>query len=149
MIDRYGEDELHEHFADTRDTLCYATNENQDATKALLAGGGDLALIVGGYNSSNTSHLVELAEAVMPTYFICGAEEIESATVIHHFDLHTHARRRTTGWLPARRPLDLVLTAGASCPDALLDEVIRRVLTFFPEARRVEEALAPFEAVAA
>ncbi|QXD16751.1 4-hydroxy-3-methylbut-2-enyl diphosphate reductase [Rhodocaloribacter litoris] len=145
MIDRYGEADLHEHFADTRDTLCYATNENQDATKALLADGGDLALIVGGYNSSNTSHLVELAAATMPAYFISGAGEIEGPNVIHHFDLHTHARRTTTGWLPARRPLDLVLTAGASCPDALLDEVLHRVLDFFPGARTVEEALAPFE----
>ncbi len=148
MHDRYGPDALDHHFADTSDTLCYATSENQDATRALIADGGDVALIVGGYNSSNTSHLVELAEARMPTYFIQGAEDLESRTRIRHFDLETRTRRTTGDWLPERRPLDLVLTAGASCPDALLDEVIRTLTDWFPGCRTVEEALAPFEAVA-
>ena len=76
MIDRYGEADVQEHFADTADTLCYATNENQNATIALIEDGADLALVVGGYNSSNTSHLVELCEARMPTYFIRDAGEI-------------------------------------------------------------------------
>ncbi|WP_457653279.1 4-hydroxy-3-methylbut-2-enyl diphosphate reductase [Rhodocaloribacter sp.] len=149
MIDRFGADRLAEHFADTSDTLCYATNENQDATKALIADGADLALIVGGYNSSNTSHLVELAEAAMPTYFIADAGEIEGADVIRHFDLHAKQRTTTEGWLPAKRPVTVALTAGASCPDALLDAVIRRILDVFPGHRPVDEALAPFETAAA
>ena len=82
MVDRYGEQRIDEHFADTKDTLCYATKENQDATLALIEDRGDLALVVGGYNSSNTSHLVELCEAKMPTYFIRDAER-DRITSIH------------------------------------------------------------------
>ncbi len=70
MVQKHGEADLKAHFADTRDTLCYATNDNQDATNELLKAEADLALVVGGYNSSNTSHLVELLEHTFPTYYI-------------------------------------------------------------------------------
>jgi 4-hydroxy-3-methylbut-2-enyl diphosphate reductase len=151
MVARFGEAAVTEHFADTSDTLCYATKENQDAAKALIASGADLALVVGGYNSSNTSHLVELCEAAMPTYFVSGAGRLTSPREIHHFDWHAKTERVTADWLPTDlgRPVELLLTAGASCPDALLDAVVRRVLAWFPDARPVEEALAPFEAAPA
>ena len=146
MLKKYGADALPHHFADTSDTLCYATNENQTATQALIESGGDVALVVGGYNSSNTSHLVEMCEAVMPTYFISSAEEILSPHLIRHFSWHAKAVHETEDWLPEKRPLDVVLTAGASCPDALLEEVLLKVRSYFPEARPVEQALAPFQA---
>lgn len=150
VVDRYGEADAAEHFADTSDTLCYATKENQDATNALIEDGADLALVVGGFNSSNTSHLVELCEEHMPTFFVSDADALER-DVIRHFDLHDRAVRETAGWFPwdAGRPVDIVLTAGASCPDALLDGVVRRVLGWFDGPRPVEEALAPFAADAA
>ena len=146
MIDRYGEEVVEDHFADTTDTLCYATKENQDATLALIQDGADLALVVGGYNSSNTSHLVELCEREMPTYFIADAGEILAADEIRHFMWQSKQVVTTKDWLPvgAGRPVDVLLTAGASCPDALLDEVIHRVLSFFPDARSVEEAMDQF-----
>ncbi|MDX1531154.1 MAG: 4-hydroxy-3-methylbut-2-enyl diphosphate reductase, partial [Rhodothermales bacterium] len=129
MVDRYGPAEIKAHFADTSDTLCYATKENQDATYALIESGADLALVVGGYNSSNTSHLVELCGEHMPTYFVSGAENLER-DAIRHFDLHDREEREAAGWFPwalaAERPVDVILTAGASCPDALLDAVVRR-----------------------
>ena len=147
VIDRYGDDDVPAHFADTSDTLCYATKENQDATYTLIESGADLALVVGGYNSSNTSHLVELCAEHMPTYFVSSADDIARDT-IRHFDLHAHAVRETEGWFPwdtaAERPVDIVLTAGASCPDALLDGVVGRVLDWFETTRPVEAALAPF-----
>ncbi|MEL7169288.1 MAG: 4-hydroxy-3-methylbut-2-enyl diphosphate reductase, partial [Bacteroidota bacterium] len=151
MVERYGADAIDDHFADTSDTLCYATKENQDATKALIADGADLALIVGGYNSSNTSHLAELAEEAMPTYFVSGPEELESPDEIRHFHYRTKTHHVTRDWLPLDfgRPFDILLTAGASCPDALLDGVIRKVVGWFEAARSVEDALAPFEAEAA
>ena len=62
MIEKHGEENYKDYFADTRDTLCYATNENQKATYGLLEVDADIAIVVGGYNSSNTSHLVELCE---------------------------------------------------------------------------------------
>ena len=147
MIDRYGEAAIDDHFADTSDTLCYATNENQSATLALIADGGDLAIVVGGYNSSNTSHLVELCEERMPTYFLSDETEILSHDQIRHFDLHTRALRISEDWLPEARgrSLDILLTAGASCPDALLDRVIQRVVGWFPGARPVDEVLKAFE----
>ena len=148
MIDRYGLDAVGEHFADTRDTLCYATHENQEATRALIDDGADLALVVGGYNSSNTSHLVELCEERMPTYFIKDAGEIRSPSRIRHFDYPNQRLLETDDWFPTTRPADILLTAGASCPDALLDEVIRLILGWFPDARPVGEVLAPFEVAA-
>jgi 4-hydroxy-3-methylbut-2-en-1-yl diphosphate reductase len=145
MLERYGESAIAEHFVDTRDTLCYATNENQTATLALIDSGADLAIVVGGYNSSNTSHLVELCERRMPTYFIRDASEIESIEAINHFDLHRHERIRTQAWLPSpaslNRPLEIALTSGASCPDALVDEVIQKIVAGAPGARSIEEAL--------
>jgi 4-hydroxy-3-methylbut-2-enyl diphosphate reductase len=146
MVDRYGAESLEAHFADTTDTLCYATKENQDATLALIEDGADLALVVGGYNSSNTSHLVELCERAMPTYFIADAGEIIGPDEIRHFEWQIKEVRTTRGWLPAGagRPVDVLLTAGASCPDALLDEVIHRVLSFFPHARPLEDAMLQF-----
>ena len=120
--DRYSE-----RFADTRDTLCYATNDNQTAIQGMLERDADLALVIGGYNSSNTSHLVELCETKLPTYFINDEHCLLSATAIRHFDLHTHTEKETAGYMPARRPLRVMITSGASCPDALVERVIERL----------------------
>jgi 4-hydroxy-3-methylbut-2-en-1-yl diphosphate reductase len=143
MVKKYGEADLKNHFADTRDTLCYATNDNQDATNELMKADADLALVVGGYNSSNTSHLVELLEHQFPTYFIKDEDEILSAEVIQHFNYPAHRLESTNGWLPAKRPLTIILTSGASCPDTLLDRVMLKVLGF------VEGVKDPVEVVAA
>jgi 4-hydroxy-3-methylbut-2-enyl diphosphate reductase len=144
MADRYGEERLHNHFADTSDTLCYATNENQNATYALIERGADLGIVVGGYNSSNTSHIVELCQAAMPTYFIRNAEEIVSASHIRHFLLATRQMTTTDGWLPDKRPLEVALTCGASCPDAIVDGVLFRILSFFAPTRPLEGVLQPY-----
>ena len=152
IVTRDGDDR---NVADTSDTLCYATKENQDATEALIASGADLALVVGGYNSSNTSHLVELCEdAGLPTFFVRDADELVSPRLIRHWDWRVKEDRETRDWLPVDRfqtgpPLDILLTAGASCPDALLDDVIRKLLRWAPGAGPVAQALAPFEAEAA
>ena len=135
MLRKHGEADLKAHFADTRDTLCYATNDNQDATNELLKAEADLALVVGGYNSSNTSHLVELLEQRFPTYFIKGPEELPSAQAIRHFNYPAKRLETTEGWLPPQRPLTIVLTSGASCPDTLLDQVMLKVLGFVEGAK--------------
>ena len=146
---RYGEDNLIEHFADTKDTLCYATKENQDATLTLIAEGGDVAVVVGGYNSSNTSHLVELCEHRLPTYFVRDAGELISPKQIRHLSLETKEVQITADWFPTAHPdgtpIDIVLTAGASCPDILLDEVLRKIVGWFSGTRSVEDVLAPYE----
>ncbi len=149
MVDKYGKDNIDEHFADTSDTLCYATNENQNATHALIREKADLAIVVGGYNSSNTSHLVELCSQVMPTYFIQDAGEIESPNLVRHFDLEERAVIETRDWLPSRTSVTVILTAGASCPDALLEEVIDKLVSWYPDTCTQEEALRPFAEIAA
>ncbi len=144
LMARFGESDQIHHFADTSDTLCYATNENQNATYALIDEGADLALVVGGYNSSNTAHIVELCAASAPTYFIQNADEIIDADLIRHFDLASRTIQTDEGWLANGRPLTIALTCGASCPDAIVDSVLLRVLSFFPDTRSVDEVLAPF-----
>lgn len=141
MERKYGKDQVKGHFADTRDTLCYATNDNQDATAELLKEEADLALVVGGYNSSNTSHIVEMLESKFPTFFINGDKELASATEIEHFDYPAQQLRHTKAWLPAKRPVTIILTSGASCPDTLLDRVMLRVLGFVEGALNAEQAV--------
>lgn len=141
MIDKYGIENSALHFADTRDTLCYATNENQDATYGLLETDADLAIVVGGYNSSNTSHLVELCERKFKTYFISSATEIENKNTIHHFDYPNKQHLSTNGFLPDKQPLKIILTSGASCPDSVIEGVIHKINSFFDGVKNTEDVL--------
>lgn len=149
LIARFGLEQIKEHFADTRDTLCYATNENQDATRSLIEAGGDLALVVGGYNSSNTSHLVELCEQAMPTFYIKDCSEILGSDRIRHFDMHQKSLRVTSSWLPQKTPVCIALTSGASCPDSTVDLVLQRILAFFPKASPYEQAFEQYANIVA
>lgn len=144
MINRYGAEELKNHFADTRDTLCYATNDNQQATFSLLQQNADLAIVVGGYNSSNTSHIVELCEEKFPTYFIKSEKEIESKNRIWHFNYHLKKRLETKDFLPMREPVKIILTSGASCPDSMVESVMDRILSFFAVSKSKMDVLAKF-----
>lgn len=144
MTEKYGADQIKSHFADTRDTLCYATNDNQDATYELLKTDADLAVVVGGYNSSNTSHIVELCERKFPTYFINSDSELKSNGEIHHFDYKVKKGVVSNDYIPSENPVKIVLTSGASCPDTLVDRVMLRLLEFFPSHRSVEEVLEDF-----
>ncbi len=128
MIEKYGEDQIKEHISDNRDTLCYATNDNQSATLELLNTKADLAIVIGGYNSSNTSHLVELLEQKLPTYFIKNKNEILSSDSIQSFDIHTKSLEEKHNFLPTKEHTNIIITSGASCPDVAVDEVIQRIL---------------------
>jgi 4-hydroxy-3-methylbut-2-enyl diphosphate reductase len=145
MIKKFGEQNFDEHFADTRDTLCYATNDNQTAVTEMLKTNADLAIVVGGYNSSNTSHLVELCEEKLPTYFINDEEKIGSDKEILHYDLHTKQEKLTTNYLPQKYPLKVLLTSGASCPDALVEGVIRKLESFYPVTEQHERLIEKFQ----
>jgi 4-hydroxy-3-methylbut-2-en-1-yl diphosphate reductase len=142
MVEKFGDATIQQHFADTRDTLCYATNENQDATQQLLKQEADIAIVVGGYNSSNTSHLVELCEQRFKTYFISSVKEIESKDKINYFDIHSEQRKTATDFLPEKTPLTVVLTSGASCPDAMVEEVLMKILSFYSNTKTADEAMA-------
>lgn len=144
MVEKYGAEKLKDHFADTRDTLCYATNDNQEATYGLLNEKADFAIVVGGYNSSNTSHIVELCEEKLPTYFISSADKIISDKIITHFNIHSQKEIETANYLPSKNVIDIILTSGASCPDAVIEAVLRRVHSFFSNAKDVDEVVKNF-----
>jgi 4-hydroxy-3-methylbut-2-enyl diphosphate reductase len=144
MIQKYGLQNLKEHFADTRDTLCYATNDNQNATYELLKTDADLAIVVGGYNSSNTSHIVELCERRFPTYFINSEREIISNAEIHHFNYNLKAKLTTKDFLPQKDVVKIILTSGASCPDTLVDRVLLKILSFYNSSKKIEDILKEF-----
>jgi 4-hydroxy-3-methylbut-2-en-1-yl diphosphate reductase len=146
VTQHYGltEDTVRERFADTRDTLCYATNDNQSAVTGMLEVEADLAVVVGGYNSSNTSHLVELCEEKLPTYFINNEEKILSAQTITHYNFHMHQELVTENYLPGKEPVTVLITSGASCPDALVEGVIKRLAGFYAGSKSIEEMMKQF-----
>ena len=129
MIKKFDEAQIKNHFADTRDTLCYATNDNQSATLELLNLEADLAIVVGGYNSSNTSHLVELLEPRFNTFFIKNDDEISAKNEIKSFDIHSKVITKSTNFLGNKKELKIIITSGASCPDAIVDNVMKKVLS--------------------
>ena len=147
MIDKYGLNEgpVDSHFADTRDTLCYATNDNQSAVVGLLQTAADMAIVVGGYNSSNTAHLVELCEEKLPTYFISSEKAIGAEGDILHFNFHTKQSLTTHNFLKDKEPVKILLTSGASCPDAMVEAVIARLISFYPAAKSIQNVMAQFE----
>lgn len=128
MIAKFGENDLKNHFADTRDTLCYATNDNQSATLELLKNEADLAIVVGGYNSSNTSHLVELLNDKFQTFFIKNESEIISKDQIRSFNIETKKLEEITPFLPHKEQYKIIVTSGASCPDSEVDKVIQKIM---------------------
>ncbi len=141
MIKKFGADNLKDHFADTRDTLCYATNDNQEATHGLLNVESDLTIVIGGYNSSNTGHIVELCEEKLPTYFISSAEKILSPTEIKHYNIRNKKEVITENYLPDSPQINISLTSGASCPDAIVEEVLKKILAFFSNTKKVDEVV--------
>jgi len=125
MIQKFGDAEIQKHFR-FFDTICSATQDRQDALEKLLHNPLDLLLVIGGYNSSNTSHLAEMGEAKLPTFFIKNAAKMESDQLIQHWDQHKHEEIETQNWLP-RGKVTVGITAGASCPNNLIEDAIRRL----------------------
>ena len=146
MIEKYGD--VEDAFADTRDTLCYATLDNQTSVTGMLETPADIAIVVGGYNSSNTSHLVELCEEKMPTYFIKSEGNILSPSAITHYNFHEKKELTTTAWLPGQKPARILITSGASCPDILVEQVIRRLASIYGAEASIETLIKELSASA-
>src|SRR3989454_6989983 len=125
MAEKFGEAQIDQHFR-FFDTICGATQDRQDALEKLLQEPLNLLLVIGGYNSSNTSHLAEMGEAKLPTYFIKNAAKMESDKLIRHYDQNKHEEIEAHDWLPARK-VTVGITAGASCPNNLIEDAIRRL----------------------
>ena len=135
VIDRDGNDAAFQMF----DTICGATQERQDALFEMLRKPMDLLLVIGGYNSSNTAHLVEIAEPELPTFFIRGASCIKSLEEIVHYDLH-HREERTSNYsrlFSEDRPVTVGITAGASCPNNLIEETLVKIFELRGVSREV------------
>ena len=125
MIQKFGEADIQKHFR-FFDTICGATQDRQDALEKLLIEPLDLLLVIGGYNSSNTSHLAEMGEAKLATYFIKNAAKMVSDKLIVHYDQHKHEEIENRDWLPSGK-ITVGITAGASCPNNLIEDAIRRL----------------------
>jgi 4-hydroxy-3-methylbut-2-enyl diphosphate reductase len=139
-----NDEDIKDHFADTRDTLCYATHDNQTAVKGLLQIPADIAIVVGGYNSSNTSHLVELCEEKLPTFFINSEEKLLSQEAISHYDFHTRIELITENYLPEKEITTILITSGASCPDALVEGVIKKLCNYYESSSSTGEMIEAF-----
>jgi 4-hydroxy-3-methylbut-2-en-1-yl diphosphate reductase len=122
---------ISERFADTRDTLCYATNDNQTAVISMLDTPADLAIVIGGHNSSNSSHLVELCEHKLTTYFIDSADRLISSKEIETRNWQDKTLSTQKNYLPDKPKIDILITSGASCPDAVVEKVIRKLAGFY------------------
>ncbi len=137
---RYGTESLPSHFR-FFDTICGATQDRQDALEKMLREPMDLLIVVGGYNSSNTSHLAEMGEKVLPTYFIKNAAMMESTVLIRHWNQHIPAEVVTENWYRTTGEMTVGITAGASCPNNLIEETIKRL--FKLRGVDITEALRP------
>ncbi|HTD65369.1 MAG TPA: 4-hydroxy-3-methylbut-2-enyl diphosphate reductase, partial [Candidatus Limnocylindria bacterium] len=125
MIERFGAEVIDQHFR-FFDTICGATQDRQDALQKLLKEPMNLLLVIGGYNSSNTSHLAEMGEALLPTYFIKNAAKMVSEHAIVHYNVEKQEEVETRDWLPSGSIM-VGITAGASCPNNLIEDAIRRL----------------------
>jgi len=125
MEKKHGAASIAEHFR-FFDTICGATQDRQDALEKMFKEPMNLLIVVGGYNSSNTSHLAEMGEAKLPTYFIKNSKKMESDKLIRHYDLHKKQEVETPDWLPSGN-ITVGITAGASCPNNLIEDTIRRL----------------------
>ncbi|MGI9114211.1 MAG: 4-hydroxy-3-methylbut-2-enyl diphosphate reductase [Chthoniobacterales bacterium] len=140
IADRDGAEEAVRNFR-FFDTICGATQERQDALRELLNVPLNLLLVVGGYNSSNTSHLAEMGEEKLPTYFVLNASRLLSANEITHYNLHEKREVIAYDWLPSGR-IVVGITAGASCPNNLIEETLIRLFELRGISREQLEAAA-------
>ena len=141
MVEKYGIHDIESHFAETRDTLCYATNDNQSAVIGLLETTADLAIVMGGKNSSNSSHLVELCEQKLPTYFIDDASKIIDENEIISNDWKTKNAIKVNNYIPQKPVVKILMTSGASCPDAVVESSIQKIAGYFGKQNELEKLI--------
>ncbi len=137
VVEMFGEEAT----TDTRDTLCYATNDNQNATIGVLESGAQLAVVVGGFNSSNTIQIATILSEKMPVYFVRNASDFISLEKAVVFNSKTLKEEEIAPSLLQQENLKIVVTSGASCPDKIVDHVIQRILELRGETESVESAL--------
>ena len=137
MVEIYGEEAT----TDTRDTLCYATNDNQNATIGVLESGAELAVVVGGFNSSNTIQIATILREKMPVYFVRSSDDFVSLEKAIVFNSKTLKEEEIAPSILQQENLKIVVTSGASCPDKTVDLVIEKIMSLRGESESVEAAL--------
>lgn len=137
VVEMYGEEAT----ADTRDTLCYATNDNQNATLGVLECGADLAIVVGGFNSSNTIQIATILGEKMPVYFVRNSDDIVSKELAHVFNFKSLKVEEVNPSILFKENLKLIVTSGASCPDKIVDLVIQKIVALRGESESIEFVL--------
>lgn len=137
VVEIYGEEAT----TDTRDTLCYATNDNQNATIGVLESGAQLAVVVGGFNSSNTIQIATILGEKMPVYFVRNSDDFMSLEKAIVFNSKTLKEEEIAPLILQQENLKIVVTSGASCPDKIVDHVIQRIIELRGETESIESAL--------
>jgi len=137
VVGMYGEEAT----TDTRDTLCYATNDNQNATLGVLASGAQSAIVVGGFNSSNTIQIATILGEKMPVYFVRNSDDIISKDRARVFNFKSLKEEEVNPSVLFEENLKLVVTSGASCPDKIVDLVIQKIVALRGETESIESAL--------
>jgi 4-hydroxy-3-methylbut-2-enyl diphosphate reductase len=137
VVGMYGEEAT----TDTRDTLCYATNDNQNATLGVLESGAQLAVVVGGFNSSNTIQIATILGQKMPVYFVRNSNDFVSQEKAIVFNYTTLKEEEIVPSILFHENLKLVVTSGASCPDKTVDLVIQKIASLRGESESIEAAL--------
>ena len=137
VVEIYGEEAT----TDTRDTLCYATNDNQNATIGVLESGAELAVVVGGFNSSNTIQIATILREKMPVYFVRSSDDFVSLEKAIVFNSKTLKEEEIAPSILQQENLKIVVTSGASCPDKTVDLVIEKIMSLRGESESVEAAL--------
>ncbi len=127
--ERFGREGLSERLR-FQPTVCRATQARQSAAVELCRRGCDLAIVVGGFGSSNTHHLYELAREYAPAYFIETARAIHSAEELETYDFEAGRAAIVRDWLPVRRPLRIAVLAGASSPEIVVGDVLEKLARF-------------------
>jgi 4-hydroxy-3-methylbut-2-enyl diphosphate reductase len=133
----YGEEAT----TDTRDTLCYATNDNQNATLGVLDSGAQLAIVVGGFNSSNTIQIATILGEKIPVYFVRNSDDLISSEKAIVFNYSTLKEEEIVPSLLFEENLKIVVTSGASCPDKTVDLVIQKIIDWRGETESIETVL--------
>jgi 4-hydroxy-3-methylbut-2-enyl diphosphate reductase len=136
-FNRFGAENLKERFADTRDTLCYATNDNQTAVIEALKTKPDISIVIGGYNSSNTTGLARICSQYSKTYYISNPEKIINNNSIYSFDIEEKKEKIFDNFLSDFYNPKILIVTGASCPDILVELTIKKILNLY----NIEEEL--------
>jgi len=126
FVQKYGELETQERFR-MQETICSATQDRQDAVNGLMQAPPDVMIIIGGYNSSNTTHLAEISQQKCPSYHIDDAACMLSRAQIRHFSMAAKREVIHEHWWPSKTPLTIGVTAGASTPNNKIGDTVLRL----------------------